>query len=188
MIKIIDECANSFLADEIERIFLDQLTYWWYDPSTLGCTSLNKNKEFYETFQFVHPIMDNGRADSPHTATVMMLVNKIFSDQDIDIFNYRRIKINQLVKSQNNQSHPPHVDDAAENMISAVYYINDSDGPTYFYDANNQCVNKVQPKKNRCVIFPSNHLHASSSPILNDRRLVINIVAATMKIIDSGIR
>ena len=64
MIKIIDECANSFLADEIERIFLDQLTYWWYDPSTLGCTSLKKNKEFYETFQFVHPIMDNGRADS----------------------------------------------------------------------------------------------------------------------------
>lgn len=188
MIKIIDECVSSFLADEIEKIFLDQYTYWWYDPSTLGYVPLYKNKEFYETSQFVHPIMDNGRADSPYTSTVMMLVNKIFLDQDIDIINYRRIKINQLLRSQNNLSHPPHVDDVAENMISVVYYINDSDGPTYFYDNNNQCVNKVQPKKNRCVIFPSNYLHASSSPVLNDRRLVINTVAATTKIIDSRIR
>jgi Rps23 Pro-64 3,4-dihydroxylase Tpa1-like proline 4-hydroxylase len=45
-------------------------------------------------------------------------------------------------------------------------------------------VDKVQPKKNRCVLFPSNYLHASSSPILNDRRLVINTVAAATKIID----
>ena len=180
MIKIIDDCVNSFLADEIEKIFLDQYTYWWYNPSTLGHESLYKNKEFYETFQFVHPIMDNGRADSPHTSIIMILVNKIFSDQKIDVINYRRIKVNQLLKSQNNLSHPPHVDDQSENMISAVYYINDSDGPTYFYDANHRCIDKVQPKKNRCVIFPSNRLHASSSPILNDRRLIINIVAATI--------
>jgi hypothetical protein len=184
MIKIIDECVSSFLADEIEKIFLDQYTHWWYDPSTLGRKSLYKNIEFHETFQFVHPIIDNGRADSPYTSTVMILIDKIFLEQDIDIINYRRIKVNQLLRSQNELSHPPHIDDTAENMISAVYYINNSDGPTYFYDNNNRCVDKVQPKKNRCVLFPSNYLHASSSPILNDRRLVINTVAAATKIID----
>lgn len=183
MIRIVDNCVNSFLADEIEKIFLDPYTYWWYDPSTLGQAFSYKEDKFYETSQFVHPIMDNGRADSLYTSTIMTLVNKIFSNQKIDILNYRRIKVNQLVKSQNDLSHPPHVDDVAENMISAVYYINDSDGPTYFYDNSYRCVDKIFPKKNRCVIFPSNHLHASSSPILHDRRLVINIVAASSEIV-----
>jgi hypothetical protein len=177
--KIIDDCVNQFLADEIEKIFLDQYTYWWYDPSTLGHNSLQRNTEFYETFQFVHPIMDNGRTDSPHTSTAMILVNKIFSDQNVDIINYRRIKVNQLLKSQCDLSHPPHVDDSADNMISMIYYINESDGPTYFFDNNHNCIEKVYPKKNRCVLFASNKLHASSSPILYDRRLVINVVAST---------
>lgn len=181
MYKIIDDCVSAVLADEIEKIFLDKYTYWWYDPCTLGHGSAFKNKEFHETFQFVHPIMDNGRADSPHTSTVMILVSTIFSDQAIDIINFRRIKVNQLLRSQNDLSHPPHMDDTTDNMISTVYYINDSDGPTYFYDIHNQCVDKVQPKKNRCVIFRSDYLHASSSPILNDRRLVINTVAATSR-------
>lgn len=179
--KIIDNCVNLWLADEIEKIFLDRYTYWWYDPSTSGQQVSYENSKFHETFQFVHPIMDNGRHDSLYTPIITSLVEQIFLNQDITILNYRRIKINQLLKSNIDDyvSHPPHVDDTAENMISAIYYINDSDGPTYFYDKENKFVKKVLPKKNRCVIFPSNQLHASSSPIICDRRIVINIVASS---------
>ena len=181
--KIIDNCTNHFLANELEQIFLDQYTSWLYDPTTAGqglsSTLLFPNAA--ETFQFVHPIMDNGRHDSPYTSLVLELGNKIFFDLNISILNYRRIKVNQLLKSTENieNYHPPHVDDLAENMLSLIYYINDSDGPTYFFNSQGTCIDKVYPKKNRCVIFPSNMFHASSSPTLFDRRLVINFVAAT---------
>lgn len=180
--KIIDHCLDSFLADELERIFLDPYTSWFYDLTTVGKQSNNLDlTKFYETFQLIHPIADNGRHDSPYTPAVLRVPDKIFFDHNIDILNYRRIKVNQLTKSveANNKSHPPHVDDAADNMISLIYYINDADGPTYFFNHQKECVYRVDPKKNRCVIFASNILHASSSPVIADRRLVINVVAST---------
>jgi hypothetical protein len=179
---VIDQCVSPFLADEIEKIFLDQYTTWWYDPTTSGNKFSNTEfNKFCETFQFVHPIMDNGRHDSVYTPVVLNLLDNIFVNYKFKILNYRRIKVNQLTKmlSKKNISHPPHVDDLADNMISLIYYINDADGPTYFYNNNYKCINQVLPKKNRCVLFSSNMLHASSSPILTDRRLVINAVAST---------
>lgn len=178
--KIIDNCTSDFLATEIETIFLDQYTNWLYDATTLGHTSSYDNEyKFQDTFQLIHPILDNGRPDSLYTQLVLNLGNSIFSNMGLDVLNYRRIKVNQLCKAVNNNSHPPHVDDLSENMVSLIYYVNDADGPTYFFNHEMQCVTKVMPKKNRGVIFPSNVYHASSSPIISNRRLVINYVAAT---------
>ncbi len=182
---ILDSCVDEFLAEEIERIFFDQYTNWWYDPSTLGNFTNSQTKDFSDTFQFVHPITDNNRHDSIYSPLVLTLADKIFLGKNLTILNYRRVKVNQLLKNNSNTgSHPPHIDDTAENMVSAIYYINDSDGPTYFYDLNYNVTKKVDPKKNRCVIFPSNQLHASSSPQSSNRRLVINIVASTSNIVD----
>jgi hypothetical protein len=180
--KVIDNCVDQYLADELEKIFLDQYTNWLYDSSTAGSTSLDTiSPNTYETFQFIHPIMDNGRHDSPYTSLVLRVGSIIFSNLGIEVFNYRRIKVNQLLKisQHNGKHHPLHIDDAAENIVSLLYYINDSDGPTYFFNNSGECVDKVYPKKNRCVVFSSNLLHASSSPELVNRRLVINFVAAT---------
>jgi hypothetical protein len=179
MIKIIENCTDQFVADEIEKIFFDKFTYWWYDPSTIGNSIDYDRKKFHDTYQLIHPIIDNGRHDSAYTSLILSLTDKILEDQLINVLTYRRIKVNQLLKSSENRLHPPHIDDSAENMISIVYYINDSDGPTYFFDKNLEIIDSVEPKKNRCVLFPSNLLHASSSPLTSDRRLVVNIVAST---------
>jgi hypothetical protein len=179
--KIIENCVSHYQADEIESIFLDKFTSWWYAPTTLGREYTSGSQPVYDTFQLEHHIMENGRFDSPYTQMILNLSNKIFSDLSIHVLNYRRIKVNQLLK--NNASdykhHPPHVDDTADNMISLIYYVNDSDGPTYFFDNDGNCLNKIHPKKNQCVVFASNMLHASSSPNIVDRRLVINYVAVT---------
>lgn len=179
--KIIENCVSHYQADEIESIFLDKFTSWWYAPTTLGYKHAYASQPVYDTFQLEHQIMDNGRYDSPYTQMVVNLSNKIFSDLNIHVLNYRRIKVNQLLKNNSTdyKHHPPHVDDTADNMISLIYYVNDSDGPTYFFDKDGNCLDKIHPKKNQCVIFASNLLHASSSPSIFDRRLVINYVAVT---------
>lgn len=181
IMKIIENCVSHYQADEIESIFLDKFTSWWYAPTTLGGEYNPTSQTVYDTFQLEHPIMDNGRYDSPYTQMILSLSNKIFADLNIHVLNYRRIKVNQLLKStvSDYKHHPVHVDDTADNVISLIYYINDSDGPTYFFDRNGNCLDKIHPKKNQCVVFASNLLHASSSPNIFDRRLVINYVAAT---------
>jgi hypothetical protein len=70
-----------------------------------------------------------------------------------------------------------------ENIKTAIYYVNNTDGDTYIF---NEKVPKqkdgvsvyetVTPKKGKMLVFNSNQFHASSSPINNNIRLVLNIV------------
>ena len=57
----------------------------------------------------------------------------------------------------------PHIDaDIPHTVI--LYYVNDCDGDTYFFDNDNNVVDTVSPKKGRIVVFDGNTIHASSQP------------------------
>jgi len=51
----------------------------------------------------------------------------------------------------------------------------DSDGDTLFFNKEGDIINRVSPKKGRCVIFDGDILHASQNPIKSKDRIVINI-------------
>jgi hypothetical protein len=96
-----------------------------------------------------------------------------------------KCKYNLLTKSNNNNHHYPHsdLDDFKNNIFTAIYYINDTDGETYLFNEfapklNDEIsvIKKINPKKGKILIFDSRRLHASSSPQLNNIRLVLNIV------------
>ena len=80
-----------------------------------------------------------------------------------------------------------HVDGITSHMV-ALYYVTDSDGPTYIFEANSSNTNQfesqllnskthnhitVDPKKGRLVFFNGKHFHASSAP-KNSTRCVLN--------------
>ena len=51
--------------------------------------------------------------------------------------------------------------------IVALYYVNDTDGDTFFVDENDhsKIIHRETPKKGKCVVFEGLHaFHASSSP------------------------
>lgn len=58
---------------------------------------------------------------------------------------------------------------------TVLYYVNDSDGDTYFFD-DIECIKRVPPVKGTAAVYPSNTYHASSTPIKTETRTVINIV------------
>lgn len=176
-IKIVDNVVNDYVATEIEQVFLDYYRVWLYNSNTLGDENLDTRYE--ESFQLIHPILMEGNVESPFADLVLTVPKKISCDLNFSILNYKRVKVNQLIGTSHNKQHPPHTDNDNDNFISMIYYINDSDGDTLFYDQNHNVVHEVSPKKNRCVIFPSNILHASTSPVDNERRLVVNYVLST---------
>jgi len=67
----------------------------------------------------------------------------------------------------------PHIDAECPHT-TALYYVNDSDGDTHFFDENENVCDTVTPKKGRLVIFDGLTYHASSCPITSSHRLVIN--------------
>jgi len=86
-----------------------------------------------------------------------------------------RIKYNLLwrCKDSGGRHSSLHVD-GNENCLSAVYYVNDSDGDTVIIDGLDTI--RIKPKKGSILIFPSYLLHASSNPILQHERICINMV------------
>jgi hypothetical protein len=55
-----------------------------------------------------------------------------------------------------------------------LYYINDADGDTIFYDDNLNEIKKISPKKGRIVFFDGSIKHSAGIPT-NNERIVINI-------------
>ena len=81
-----------------------------------------------------------------------------------------RIKANLLQPHPAAEEHHPWHIDSTNSYTSMVYYVNDSDGDTFLSKEDTQ---RITPKANAAVIFPSNLWHASSNPT-KGRRMVIN--------------
>ena len=64
--------------------------------------------------------------------------------------------------------------DADMPHTTTLYYVNDSDGDTYFFDNDGNIIKKVTPKKGRIVTFDGLTYHSSSCPRENSHRLVLN--------------
>ena len=74
----------------------------------------------------------------------------------------------------------PHLDLQYDNGESVdhkvlLYYINDSDGPTYFFNELYEVTDSVQPKQGVGIIFDGDQIHAASNPVFNPFRLVLNV-------------
>lgn len=97
-----------------------------------------------------------------------------------------RIKSNLYVKNETwkDKMHPPHTDSGRTDALTLLYYVNDSDGPTYFFDTkitdrnpqDGKVIAKIYPKAGTGVVFESNRYHAGTLPTEHPNRMVINIV------------
>jgi hypothetical protein len=96
-------------------------------------------------------------------------------------------KFNLLTKSDSNQFHFPRTNVyETNNVYTAIYYVTDSDGPTYLFDQfgpkeSDEVTIKttIEPQKGKLAIFKADRFHASSSPVESDIRIVLNIVFKT---------
>ena len=57
-------------------------------------------------------------------------------------------------------------------MVVILYYVNDADGDTVFFDGNNNIVKSVTPKKGTAVLFNGHILHAGGIPKKHSRCIV----------------
>ena len=55
-----------------------------------------------------------------------------------------------------------------------LYYINDADGDTFFFDSDGMIIHRETPERGKMVIFDGSIFHASSSPSKNIR-MTLNI-------------
>ena len=80
------------------------------------------------------------------------------------------------------------LNDGYDTLVTAIYYLNDSDGDTYIFDQDRKynghdltIKKQVAPKQGRLVVFSGNLLHSGSNPRRNETRMVANINVVIVK-------
>ena len=84
----------------------------------------------------------------------------------------------QQSERHSNSLHEHGVADAGEIFL---YYVDDSDGDTFFFNekfgaSEYTVMNRYSPKKGKGVLFDNSIVHASSPPRLHERRMTLNFV------------
>ena len=178
---------DEFLTGEEQQEIKNWLIWtplWSFNETTSGILE-SENPSFLknETFQLVMPVFQ----DSPVYYPCLKVLNKFLTKHQIGISEIIRIKSNIMLQSNNPNYQSPHVDQKTEHKVF-LYYINDSDGDTVFFnefwsEQNEDVVIdgslteqiRIKPKMGRGVVFDGLQYHASSSPQLNGWRCVLNI-------------
>jgi hypothetical protein len=137
-------------------------------------------------WSFFHELVDNGAPISQHyykfDKLVEMTFAKAFSDNLFREGMQYRVHRARIVldypQQTNYECGVKHID--AENGIGILYYLNDAEGDTVFYDESNKIIEKVSPKSGRVVLFDASIEH---SPGLSkkEHRYIVNYTIETDK-------
>jgi len=173
MVLIFDDVIPKLYQDRIEAMmtniefpwkFLSDVTYGGKDSAK----SVDPNAK--GTAGFAHLFYDRMMEhESPQWDFLFPLFLTF-----VDTPNYEllRVKGGLLLPTKLGYN-MPHIDAECPHT-TALYYVNDSDGDTFFFNNDGEICNRVTPKKGRLIIFDGLTHHASSCPIESSHRLVIN--------------
>lgn len=165
--RIIENIIPGSLQDYIENVSFQRFEWGYlHDASGRG----------YQTNipAFVHMFLENGQIKSPwysNFESIFCMLSEV-SGHSINLLH--RIRFGLYLPLAGVPEHNNIHTDSAEPHTVLLYYVNDSDGPTYFFNHQNEVVDTVSAKKGRAVIFDGSIKHASSCP-KNGSRITLNI-------------
>ena len=191
MIKIID----NFLTKSYHKNILEFLTYqdfeWVYLPNITGIADCPEFPEF-NAYGLSH-IFWHEEFGQKHTYLSHFITPLLYQIMDVAECNYiLRARADMVTWTGKEEFiHPAHIDFSYPN-IASVFYVNDSDGDTIFYNIKPEDVpingktyevmkheelteyDRVSPKANRVVLFEGDHFHTGCSPTKHKNRILIN--------------
>ena len=184
-IVVIDDIIEERYQNRLEKFLLDEEAPWnlchgtvslKYSYNEVFKTGINP-PQFVKEFPLENKLNSNIIFVKPLVDAVSLIYN-----QNLGVL---RSKFNLLTLRNDDTFHYPHADTDAydKQIMSCVYYVNDSDGDTFLFNEKPSkdlkkitVKERISPKSNRLLVFDSSYLHSSSAPKLTNERVVINFV------------
>jgi len=175
--QVFDNIYSEEETKDIENTFL---SIPWFLSSAENHASVTANvRQKYSDANTIEGIQLTNflfidKPNSPFYSHAEKILEKFSTRTRTSIRKLIRIKANLQLPElrKDTQYNTPHVDSYSQHMV-AIYYVNDSDGSTFFFDKNMKVVEKVESKRGRMIVFPGNTYHAGQPPTKN-ARIIIN--------------
>lgn len=174
MIKVIENFIDKNSQDYIEKyVFDSKFPYRLHKIHNYG--DLQESP-----LQFTHHLYMHEEGASPHFEVIKPIFGSLLSIHSNLALVRAKVNITTPYPPYDRfHTQQPHVDlehesgESIDHMV-CIYYINDSDGPTVFFNGDGT-IDQIDPKKGQAVIFNGNTIHAGSNPINNQFRAIVNI-------------
>lgn len=191
MVNVVENVISKGEQDLLEKTFLSCDFPWFLNYETgVGKDQAGDNNYYdsdcvFDSFQFTHCFVRDGVINSGSFGILTNLYNNLAIKENIHTFNMDRVKANLTMPQiafKKGMYKPPHTDVLKSNCITAIYYVNDADGDTLFFDKQEKMQTsrdftiskRITPKKGSLIYFPANLVHSSEYPISSHMRCVIN--------------
>ena len=182
----IDDFVPPFFQDSILKTLTESSVEWRYLDGVAGTTTEVETPGVVmsrDQTAFYHVAFRDGKPESHLFYALRPMIDALEFHLDRAISDISRIRIGLSTPSFFEGHSAPHVDFYAPHH-SLLYYVNDSDGDTVFYnerfkgDTNMRKFSvekRITPKKGKAVLFEGDHYHSAGIPKHTLRRLVINL-------------
>ena len=163
MIKVFDDVLSSEEFTTINNILNPEESgsFPWY-----WCKILAKGEEMGDPLRnwfFYHMYYDNHGWVSNEASLLEPLLNKMV------VRSLIRIKANIYPATEKIHRQGFHVDNAYQDALTAIYYVNSNNGYTEFEDGT-----RIDSIANSLIIFPSSMKHSGTSTTDTNCRVNIN--------------
>ena len=187
--KLIDNVISKSYADEIQNDIL-QSKFPFYYISDVTNANYGDNSGWY------HLLFNVGTDPTPWFPFMKPLALAVADAIEQPISQLLRMRIGLLTPGGTTEFNTPHIDFATPHH-TVCYYVNDSDGDTVVFDqtmhgaptdqftekallehvvkTNFTIAARASPKKGSICSFDGMRFHASSTPKISKRRVVITI-------------
>ena len=180
MIKIIDNVLNDSLLISIQDSIESNQMPWNFIENSTHSDDKELIKQNILNYSFCHRVFQDPDIFSPLydiTNSIGLILKDLFELEKS--YNIHRLRWGMTTSLNKIHNHDPHTDIFLEGVPIPhkviLFYLNDNDGDTYFYDKEYKIIDSVSPKKNRAILFDGSRLHSSSKPIKFARRIVLTI-------------
>jgi len=184
-VRVIDDVMPAVMQDQLHDICVQPNFHWSFlhdvTYDSMGVMAKKGSKPKYPSFS--HLALKNYTPKSQVAELISSHLLCISDKAGLDPYMVYRIRFGMYLPIVNAPLHNNmHMDMSIPHTV-ALYYVNDSDGDTFFFDKDKQIVDRVTPKKGRVVVFDGLTLHASSMPS-KDYRISMNIGYVDPKLVE----
>jgi hypothetical protein len=166
-IKTYDNILNPSQEDFIKKISTHNLKYGYYE------NIIDSFNEFNPGFTSVIYNPDSNFINFDYYSIFSQIVYTLCFKQKITLEQIFRIRTFLTLPLNKDQLNGIHNDLSIPHWV-LLYYVNDSDGDTIFFDDNKNEIKRVSPKKGRIIFFDGKIKHTGSYPSKN-QRIGVNI-------------
>jgi hypothetical protein len=167
--NVIKEAINKSNFIQFQDIINSKIFSWYFleDSAFLG-EFKNSN-----TYSFNHLIFKDSKIYSNYYDVVNSIALQLKDKFKLENYKIIRLRIGLTTSYGKKIINKPHIDSQYKHKV-ILFYLNNSDGDTYFYK-NNKIIDSITPEENKAVLFDGEIYHSSSKPFKNSKRIVLNI-------------